>query len=117
MHLSLLDQQAGVTYNKSTILLGKVDIVVVALMTLDLRLEAHSLKEKRMVVKSVLRRMHQRYNLSVYEAACQDVHNHACLAAAWVGPDPDGARRVLEKVIGLAEQAGAEVLGQGLDFF
>ncbi|HCX79045.1 MAG TPA: hypothetical protein DG577_06515, partial [Firmicutes bacterium] len=26
--------------------------MVVALMTLDLRLEAHSLKEKRMVVKS-----------------------------------------------------------------
>ena len=117
MHLSLLDQQAGVTYNKSTILLGKVDIVVVALMTLDLRLEAHSLKEKRMVVKSVLRRMHQRYNLSVYEAACQDVHNHASLAAAWVGPDTDGARRVLEKAIGLAEQAGAEVVGQGIEFF
>lgn len=86
-------------------------------MTLDLRLEAHSLKEKRMVVKSVLSRMHQRYNLSVFEADCQDVHNRACLAAAWIGPDPDGARRVLEKFIFRAEGAGAEVTSQTLDFF
>ena len=111
MHLSLLEQQAGITYNKNTIFSGKVDIVVVALMTLELRLEAHSLKEKRMVVKSVLSRMHQRYNLSVYEAACQDVHNHASLAAAWLALTrwcPAGAG----KAIGLAEQAGAEVVGQ-----
>lgn len=91
--------------------------MVVALMTLDLRLEAHSLKEKRMVVRSVLSRMHQRHNLSVYEASCHDVHNRACLTAAWVGPDPDSARRVLESVISLAEQAGAELLAQGLEFF
>jgi hypothetical protein len=86
-------------------------------MTLDLRLEAHSLKEKRMVVKSVLSRMHQHYNLSVYEADFQDVHNRACLAAAWIGPDPDCAQRVLEKLIFLAERAGAEVTSQSLDFF
>ena len=94
-----------------------MDNVVVALMTLDLRLEAHSLKEKRMLVKSVLSRMHQRHNLSVYEADSHDMHNRSFLAAAWVGPDPDSARRVLESIISLAEQAGAEVVAQGMEFF
>ena len=61
--------------------------------------------------------MHQRHNLSVYEADYHDVHNRACLAAAWVGPDPDSARRLLESIISLAEQAGAELLTQGLELF
>jgi len=78
-------------------------------------MEAHSLKQKRMVVKSTLSRMGQRHNLSVFEADLHDVHNRAQLAAAWVGPDPDSAHRVLESVIRIAELAGAEVINSNLD--
>lgn len=79
-------------------------------MILDLRLQAHSLKEKRRVIKSVLSRMAQRHNLSVYEADYQDVHTRSKLAAAWVGPDPDGAQRVLESIMAIAELSGAELV-------
>lgn len=90
--------------------------MVVALITLDLRLEAHTLKEKRMLVKSLLSRMGH-HNLSVYEAACQDAANRARLAAAWVGPDPDAARRLLERVATMAEMAGAEVVTQEIELY
>ena len=89
--------------------------MIAALITLDLRMEAHSLKEKRMVVRSVLSRMGQRHNLSVYEADYHDTHDRALLAAAWVGPDPDGAHRVLESVINIAELSGAEVIGNTME--
>lgn len=89
--------------------------MIVALITLDLRFQAHSLKEKRTVVKSVLSRMAQRHNLSVYEADYHDFHNRALLAAAWVGPDPDSAQRVLASAIRLAEQAGAEAIASNLE--
>lgn len=89
--------------------------MVVALITVDLRMTAHSLKEKRMLVKSVLSRMRQRHNLSVYEADYHDIHNAARLAAAWVGPDPDSAQRVLESVLGIIELAGAELVSSELE--
>ncbi len=91
-----------------------VMIVVVALMIMDLRLHAHSLKEKRSIVKSVLSRMHRYHNLSVYEAGHHDVHTRTRLAASWVGPDPDSAARVLESIIAIAEGAGAELVDTDL---
>ena len=89
--------------------------MIVALINLDLRMDAHSLKQKRMVVKSVLSRMGQRHNLSVYEADYHETHNRALLAAAWVGPDPDSAHRVLDSVIRIAELAGAEVISSAIE--
>lgn len=86
-------------------------------MTMDLRLEAHTLKEKRQLVKSVLSRMRQRHNLSVHEADFQGVCTRARLAACWVGPDPDSAQKVLESVIQLAELAGGEVIDQHIEYF
>lgn len=91
--------------------------MVVALITLELRLQARTLKEKRMLVKSLLSRLRQRHNLSVHEAGHQDFPGRSRLAAAWVGPDPDSAQRVLESVLNLAEQAGAQVLSQELELF
>ena len=85
--------------------------MVVALFIVDLRLQAHSLKEKRRVIQSVLSRIRRNHNLSVYEADYHDVHGRARLAAAWVGPDPDAPSRILESMLGIAEGAGAEVVG------
>lgn len=90
--------------------------MVVSLLFLDLRLAARTLKEKRQLVKSLLSRLRQRHNLAVFEAGYQDAPGRALLAAAWLGSDRDGAQRVLESAINLAEQAGAEVVDQSLEY-
>ncbi|MGG7212682.1 DUF503 domain-containing protein [Clostridium nigeriense] len=47
----------------------------VLVMTLDLRAEwVHSLKEKRMVVRSITQRLKNKYNISVNEVDNQDIH-------------------------------------------
>jgi len=91
--------------------------MVLALLTLEMRLQAHSLKQKRVVVKSVLNRLAQRHNLSVYEAKYHDIHNRALLNAAWVGPDRDGAQRILESALTMIELAGAEVMEADVEYF
>lgn len=90
--------------------------MIIALLLLDLRMEAHSLKEKRSLVKSVLNKLSRRHNLSVFEASYQDIHNRTLLAAVWVGADRDCPGRILENAIGLAESAGAELVSSSLEF-
>jgi uncharacterized protein len=47
----------------------------VFVMTLDLRAEwAHSLKEKRMIVRSINQRLKNKFNISVNEVDNQDIH-------------------------------------------
>ena len=79
----------------------------VGILTLRLLLhDAHSLKEKRVVVHSVLDRVRARWNVS----ACQiDVHNRwndATLAVAIVSNERDNAARVLNHIRDFAERDG-----------
>lgn len=47
----------------------------VFVMTLDLRAEwVHSLKEKRMIVRSINQRLKNKFNISVNEVDNQDIH-------------------------------------------
>jgi uncharacterized protein YlxP (DUF503 family) len=64
-----------------------------------------SLKGKRAVVKSVLSRARNRFQVSAAEIEDQDVHRRACLGFALVTSDARHARSVLDKV--LAFVAGA----------
>lgn len=91
--------------------------MVVALMTMELRFVAHSLKEKRMLIKAILSRMKQNHNVSVYEAGFNHIHNRASLAVAWVGPNPDGAQQVLSSLIGIVEKTGAQLVAQQVEIF
>lgn len=71
----------------------------IGVLTLELRIEhAHSLKEKRHVVKSLKDRLRHKFNVSVAEIGDQDVHNSAVLAAATVSPSRDFALKVLQAV-------------------
>lgn len=72
---------------------------VVGVLTLELRIEqAHSLKEKRHVVRSLKDRLRNRFNISVAEIDDQDLHNSAVIAAAIVSPSRDFASQVLRSV-------------------
>ena len=80
----------------------------VGVLTMELRIEhAHSLKEKRHVVKSLKDRLRHKFNVSVAEIDDQDLHNSAVIAAATVSSSRDFAERVLRSV----EEEAAGQLG------
>ena len=80
----------------------------VGILTLELRLDhAHSLIEKRHVVRSLIERLRGKFNLSVSEIEDQDVHNSAVIAAAIVSP----SRGFAEKVLSSTEEEAARQLG------
>jgi uncharacterized protein len=74
-------------------------MAVVGVLTMELRIEhAHSLKEKRHVVKSLIDRLRHKFNVSVAEIADHDLHNSAVIAAAMVSASRDFAEKVLRSV-------------------
>ena len=80
------------------------------------RLELHlpdssSLKDKRMVVRSVAQRVRNRFNVAVAEVDTQDVWRLATLAVVCVSDDRRHTNEVLSKVIQFieSERLDAEV--------
>jgi hypothetical protein len=83
-------------------------MAVVGVLTLELRIEhAHSLKEKRHVVKSLKDRLRNKFNVSVAEIDDMDLHNSAVLAVATVS----SSRPFAEKVLQTVERETASVVG------
>ena len=74
-------------------------MAIVGILTMELRIEhAHSLKEKRHVVKGLKERLRNKFNISVSEIEDMDLHNSAVLAAAVVSPSRDFASKILDAV-------------------
>jgi hypothetical protein len=83
-------------------------MAVVGVLTLELRIDqAHSLKEKRHVVKSLRERLRGKFNVSVAEIEDQELHNSAVIAVAVVSASRDFASQVLRAV----EDEAASQLG------
>ena len=61
--------------------------------------QAHSLKDKRRIVKSFKDRLANRNNVSVAEVDAQDSHKTAVLAVAMVGSDVDYVQGALQKIV------------------
>jgi hypothetical protein len=77
---------------------------------------SHSLKEKRGVVRSVLARIRNRFNVSAAEVGGQDTWQRAVLGVVTVGNDARAARTVLEKVVEFVEGLGlAEVTNSDVE--
>lgn len=71
----------------------------VAWLTFDLHLpDAHSLKEKRSVVRPILDGAHRRYAVAVAEVGHQDSWQRSVLAMATVSSSGAHARQVLDSV-------------------
>jgi hypothetical protein len=80
----------------------------IGVLTLELRIEqAHSLKEKRHVVKSLKDRLRNKFNVSVAEIEDQDLHNSAVIAVAAVS----SSRDFVEKILRAAEDEAEGQLG------
>src|SRR5436190_21728245 len=73
--------------------------MIVAVAVLELHIEyAQSLKEKRMVVKSLRDRLRHRFEISAAEVGLQDVHQRARLAVSFVTGSRTTAQGLLEKI-------------------
>ena len=78
--------------------------LVVAVLHAELRLaEAFSLKDKRAVLQSLLRRTARRFHVSVAEVAHQDDIRRAGIAVAVVGSDGRVVERLLGQVLAFIE--------------
>ena len=63
----------------------------------------NSLKEKRRRIKSLLARLHNKFNVSVAEVDFNDSHRTACLGAAIVSNDKRFADQVIASVVKMIE--------------
>ncbi|MGO9894158.1 MAG: DUF503 domain-containing protein [Bryobacteraceae bacterium] len=83
----------------------------IGVLTLELRIEdAHSLKDKRHVVKGLKDRLRARFNVAVAEIDFENVWQRALVAAVTVSSSREHAQKVLQAV----EEDAAGVLGGSL---
>lgn len=73
--------------------------MIVAVAIFELHIEyAQSLKEKRMVVKSLRDKLRHRFEISANEVALQDLHQRARLGVTFIASDNAAADSILEKI-------------------
>ena len=78
---------------------------MIAVLTIELRIEgAHSLKDKRQVVRGLKDRIRERIAAAVAEVDHQDLWQRAALGVAVVAADGGQARELLQSVRGLVER-------------
>ena len=77
--------------------------MVVGVLQIKLRLpEAHSLKEKRWLVKSFLTRARNKFNVSISEIDAQDSWQRSTVAVAHVGNNRRFTNELLDQVLSFA---------------
>ena len=93
-------------------------IASIGALTLELRIEdAHSLKDKRHVVRGLKDRLRHRFNLSVAEIGSQDVWQHAVIAVVAVASDREYAEQLLDAVEKEAENfLGGALVSSGVEW-
>lgn len=73
----------------------------------------HSLKEKRMVVKSILAKIRNKYHVSVAEVEDQDVHQSIVIGVASIVPHNAQADGVMDEIVHFVEQnTEAEIVSE-----
>jgi hypothetical protein len=93
--------------------------MIIGTLTVRLALrEAHSLKDKRHVIKGLKDRLRSKFNVSVAEVDHQDEWQRAQLGIAMVGTDSRYVNSVLSSVVEhLRFVPGAELVDYELEMF
>jgi len=91
----------------------------VGLLTLEIQLPyAHSLKEKRAILRKMRDRLRARFNVAVAELDHQDVWQHATLGVVSVSNSQSLLEAVFRQVLDESEQIlGQDVASRSLEFF
>jgi uncharacterized protein YlxP (DUF503 family) len=77
----------------------------------------HSLKEKRMVVKSLLEKITNKFNVSASETDEQDTHQTIVIGIAAIAADRSHADSIMDNVINFVERTtDAELISYEREF-
>lgn len=80
--------------------------------------DSHSLKAKRRVVKSLIARLKNRFNIAVAEVEALDAHQVAILAAVSVSNDVVHLNKIISHVVTFVEaNIDAELVDYETEFF
>lgn len=84
----------------------------VLVLTINLRAEwVHSLKEKRMIVRSISQKLKNKFNISVNEVGNQDIHNYITIGISAICSTHAQADSTADHIINFVEDnTDAEVL-------
>jgi hypothetical protein len=90
----------------------------IGVLTLEIQIsDAHSLKDKRHVVKGLKDRLRSRFNVSVAEIDGLDTWQHSVVAAVTVSADRQRAETVLQRVErDAASLLGGMLVGSGVEW-
>ncbi|GAV22123.1 DUF503 domain-containing protein [Carboxydothermus pertinax] len=81
--------------------------MIIGVLTLELYIpQSQSLKEKRMVLKSITEKIKYHYNVSIAEVGNQNLWQRSTLALAAVSLKKDDLEKVFGKIENLIEQNG-----------
>lgn len=89
------------------------EVIVLIIGTAKINLFAgwvHSLKEKRMVVKSIIDKVKHKFNVSIAEIENQDLHQSIVIGIACVSNDKRHADSTMQNVINFIEDNTDAVL-------
>src|SRR5262252_4814066 len=97
------------------------DGMPIAYLTLELRIEgAHSLKDKRHVVRSLKDRLRNSFNISIAELEATDLWQRATLGVVSISDSRDYLeglmRNVENEAVKLANNAGAEIVDSFVEY-
>ena len=66
--------------------------------------QAHSLKDKRIVARSIIDKAHHKFNASVAEVASQDAHQTLTVGIAVISGEHAHARNMLDEIVRFMEE-------------
>jgi uncharacterized protein len=91
--------------------------VPVGLLTLELHIpDAHSLKEKRQVLRSLKDKLRRQFNVAIAELDHQDVWQRSLLGIVTLSNEDRHVRETLQKVLDEADrQLGSLLIGQAVE--
>ena len=87
--------------------------MVVGVLRLELRLpETHSLKGKRSILRSIMARVQQKFNVSIAECDDHDVWQTAVMGVSQVGADQPHVDSCLRSVVSFIEDLQLAEIGE-----
>jgi len=91
--------------------------MIVGAAIVEIRIHgSHSLKQRRGVVRSITRRVSNRYNISIAEVGGQDTWQRAELGLCCAGSDRQRVRALIESAVGFIEELHlAEIIAADIE--